>query len=395
MALTLASNAITFTDNTSLSSGIISTPQLSAGSVTTSIIAANSVTFDKISQNSGSFGFRNKIINGDMRISQRIGTTSQVFPTNSFTTRFPLDRWLVELSTGPGGITVAQDYNEVPSQDYYNSMRVDVTAVGGTGGQYCIIDQIIEGYNVRDILVRPFTLSFWVRSTKAGVYNIALQNAGPGNISDRSYITEYTIQNTNTWEYKTITFPRLAPDGGWNWENGRGLEVIFTLSKGDNNTILNQWITGNVIGSPNQVNFLDSTSNKFYLTGVQLEAGTIATPFEYRSFGLEFSLCQRYFLVLESDTALGIGGRVWAGDTNTNYIWSSGTFPVEMRDTPLLSNLSFASNGNNVNWARISSVVLDLTKRGYKIRVNPSEAGPMVLAFNSGIPIPAYLSAEL
>lgn len=277
---------ITKVTNRVLDSNAVGVAQLSAGAVAT-----------KLGSDSGQFGFRNKIINGDMRISQRRGTGLYTAAANGFRSFYTLDRWLVELSNGTGGVNLSQDFNVVPSQQFYNSLRVDVTSTTSQASpQYLLIDQIIEGCDVRDIMNRPFTLSFWVRSNKTGIYCIALQNAGPGNISDRSYITEYTIQTPDVWEYKTITFPGLDTTGGWNWENGRGLEVIFVLSK-DSSTgqPLNQWVSGNIAVSPNQVNLLDSTANKFYLTGVQLEVGSVATPFEHRPRGTELSLCQRFF----------------------------------------------------------------------------------------------------
>ena len=232
-------------------------------------------------------GFRNRIINGDMRIAQR-GTN---FPaaTNSVN----LDRWQWNKS-GAMVCTVSQS-TDVPNSTFQSSYKVDVTTADFSisSTEYAIVIQRIEGYDVRDLIGTTFTLSFWVKSPKTGTHCVGFRNES----QDRSFIKEYSVAVANAWEYKTITVPGgLITSGGWNWTNGAGLEVSFALATGlTYQTAANSWATGNFLATSNQVNVMDSTANDFFLAGVQLEVGSSATPFERRPIGMELALCQRYF----------------------------------------------------------------------------------------------------
>jgi hypothetical protein len=253
----------------------------------------------------GHFAFRNKLINGDMDIWQR-GTTFTVSTSSAYTA----DRWAVYtdiLRPGRGNVTQSSD---VPSNsEFQTSLQFQVTTVSNANNQPLTFRQIIEGYNARDLIAQTFNISFWVKSSKTGTYSVCLGNAGNGVVSDRSYVTEYTI-NTNNWEKKTIVVPGgLITAGTWNWTNGRGLEVIFGMAGAGASTPLNAWVTGDIETSPNQVNLLDVVGNAFNITGVQLERGVAATPFEHRPFGTELALCQRYYEV----TAVRTGAYQAAG----------------------------------------------------------------------------------
>jgi hypothetical protein len=305
---------------------------------TASAIVARSASgnFDATSINGGALaGMRNRIINGDMRLVRR-GTS---FPalTNPGAT-YTLDRW-VWVQNGAMVCTVSLS-NDFPNDTFQTSLKVDVTTADTSiaAGEYTIITQRIEGVNVRDLIGTTFTLSFWVKSPKAGVHCVSFRNAAP---VDRSYVKEYTITTANTWEYKTITVTGgLITAGTWDWTNGTGLDAGFTLLSGTAfQTTANAWQTGNFIATANQVNVMDSTANDFFITGVQLEPGSVATPFERRPFGVEAALCERYYEIsLDGSNVSLFSGNVTSG---TVY-WGNTAYKVDKRDVPnvVLTNLS-------------------------------------------------------
>lgn len=251
---------------------------------------------------------KNYIINGDMRIAQR-GTS---FPAIAGST-YSLDRW-TNINNTSAVFTITQD-TDVPTAGqagylFQNSLKVDVTTADASvaAGDRVQIRQIIEGYNWANIAQKKFTVSFWVKATKTGTYCISLVNNG----SDRSYVAEYTINSTLTWEYKTITILASPSAGGWNYTNSVGIVLSWTLMAGTNfNTTPGAWQTGNLHSTSNQVNSLDSTSNDFWLTGVMVNEGVIAAPFKlfgediegelaaclryYERLGENFMICQRQY----------------------------------------------------------------------------------------------------
>lgn len=280
-------------------------------------------------------GYKNRIINGGMDIAQR--GTSFVSPTATYT----LDRWLANYS-GAMNITITQDSNVPSNNEFQNSLKVAVTtadtSIGSTDIAY--IQQKIEGYNVRDLIGQTLTVSFWVKSTITGTYCVGFANS----TSDRSYVTTYTINTANTWEYKTITLPSgLITAGTWNWTNGVGLQVTFALAVGANyQTTANAWQTGNYIGTSAQVNAVSSTSNVFAITGVQLEKGAVATAYEHRAIGMEAELCQRYFQKTPSNN-VSLQGYGSASGANT---YAEIGLNVLMRATPTVG--AVFSSGVNV-----------------------------------------------
>jgi len=274
-------------------------------------------------------GTRNRIINGDMRIAQR-GTSFAAL------NGYGLDRWVFG-PTGAMVCTISQDA-DVPNDTFQSSLKVDVTTADTSiaAGDVAQLIQRIEGYNVRDLIGTTFTLSFWVKSPKTGTHCVGFRNA---SIPDRSYVKEYTVSAANTWEYKTLTVSGgLITAGTWNWTNGSGLDVCFTLACGTTyQTTADAWQTGNFIATANQVNVMDSTANDFYITGVQLEPGTVATPFERRSYGQEFSLCQRYYET---------GSAILAGSSQTGV---ANAIPVFWKQTKRIApslGYGFINTGN-------------------------------------------------
>lgn len=251
---------------------------------------------------------KNRIINGKMDIAQR-GSSFAAITTGDYSA----DRW--GFGNTSAAVLTASQQADGPGYDFPSSLRLAVTTADTAiaAGDQSTVGQVIEGCNVRDLVGRSFTLSFWVRSSKTGTHCVSFRNSTP----DRSYVAEYTINVANTWEFKTVTITGGLPTAGtWNWANGAGLRVSWALAAGSTyQTAAGAWQTGNFLATANQVNALDTVGNIFAITGVQLEIGATATPFGYRAYGLELSLCERYFeAVLNADrcsTGAGAYSYAW------------------------------------------------------------------------------------
>jgi ribosomal protein L27 len=329
------------------------------------------VELSGLNQNSGSLAFRNRIINGAMEISQR-GTSFAAVANVSYT----MDRFFW-ATAGTGVVTITQS-TDVPNNTFQNSLRVDVTTADTSiaAGDFYRIVQSIEGYNVRDLIGQTFTLSFWVKSPKTGVHCVSFRNFN----NDRSYITEYTVSAANTWEYKTITVNGgLITGGTWDWTNGTGIRVGFELAVGSTfQTTSGSWQVGNFSGTSNQVNCMDNVNNDFFLTGVQLELGPVATPFERRPFGVELALCQRYYFNPTGDNSWISYQFYTATASNTFLAAGHYTYPVPMRVTPTLSlNTTSATftNCSNLTLNSVSSPGTNENVYGFIARVTSTAAG--------------------
>lgn len=286
-------------------------------------------------------GMRNRIINGKMEIAQR--GTSFAAPASG---AYSLDRWL-SINVTSAVFTISQQTDVPSSNEFQNSLRAEVTTADASiaSGDVYTLEHTIEGYNVRDLIGRTFTLSFWVRSSKTGVHAVSFAS----DTGDRSYVVEYTINSANTWEYKTATVSGgLITAGTWNWTNGLGLRLRFALAAGTAfQTTANAWQTGNFLATANQVNCLDTIGNIFAITGVQLEAGSVATPFEHRPYGVELALCQRYYYrkTAASANAERLGAGLIYNTTTAQILFN---YPVPLRAMP--SQYGIANITNCLVW---------------------------------------------
>lgn len=268
---------------------------------------------DSSSVNGLGYGFKNRIINGDMRIDQRnagASVSGQAFGVDRFCSFNQCD----------GAIT-SQQVSDAPEGFNY-SYKITVTTADTSLGtaQYMELRQMIEGYNVADLgwgtaSAKTVTLSFWTKSSLTGTFGGTLMNSSV----NRSYPFSYTINAANTWEYKTITVPGDTT-GTWEKTNGNGMFVMLNLGAGtDWQGTANAWVASRKQTVSGAVSLIGTLNATWQITGVQLEKGTVATEFDYRPYGAELQLCQRYYEVVATATEyLGCG------------FWNSATAPYVM-----------------------------------------------------------------
>ncbi len=292
-------------------------------------------------------GRRNIIINGAMQISQRIGTTATAITSGNY----GIDRWGMYYD---GNSYTTQQVTDAPA-GFYNSMKLTVT--GTTTPNYSFFGQRIEGLNVNHIGLgtancQSFTVSFYVKSSVAGVYSISMTN-GAGDIG---YPVQYTINSVNTWERKSMTIAPIT-SGTWVTDSTNGLYLRVNMGSPSSRTATaNGWRSGNfdgADGSTGGVTWATTSGATFFMTGCQIEVGDTATEFEHRSFGEEHQLCRRYFQkTYPYDAYLGSNTDVAC----VNYLAISAAdehnfnFPVIMRGTPAMSLMR--KNGGAANQAQ-------------------------------------------
>jgi len=296
---------------------------------------------------------KNLITNGAMRVAQR----SQSRTGRVTSAYYTCDRWK-QFINNMGSWTIQQ--STTAPDGFSNSLRLACTTADASpaAGDYIIVGQILEGQDLQHLKkgtsgALSLTLSFWARSNKTGTYHIELNDVDNGRTAGAAY----TISSADTWEHKSIT---IAGDtsGAFGNDNGGSLEVLWWLGGGTDftsgTTVNAPWQTrsGNFINiAPSNVNLADSTSNEWYITGVQLEVGEQATPFEHRSFGDELARCQRYFHKTTGSTYTPHGGgAVFDSDTSDIHVH----LPQAMRTSP---SLSF---GGNVRVSRGSALTTDV-----------------------------------
>jgi hypothetical protein len=282
------------------------------------------------------------------------------------------DRWAFDYSAN-SKFTAQQNAGSVtPPAGFSNYLGVtSSSAYSVVAGDYFLLRQTIEGYNIADLgfgtaNAKTITLSFWVRSSLTGTFGGAVNNGG-----SYSYPISYSILAANTWEYKTIIISG-ATAGTWASNNTTGMNVLFNLGTGSTyTTTANSWVAGNYANSTGATSVVGTNGATFYITGVQLEPGSVATPFERRSYGAELALCQRYFCkTFPQSTApaqaaalagcLSVGGFSGQGVSLCAVTWR---YPATMRATPtltsyapLISGSGFRDSGGSLVGATIDFV---------------------------------------
>jgi hypothetical protein len=289
----------------------------------TDAAGGNTATINSYTPTASNMAGRNRIINGDMRIDQRNAGAS-VTPSSS---AYTLDRWRVGKSSP--AVMSFQQVADAPAGFTHSLLSTVVTSAATTSSALLYLQQNIEGFNVSDFgfgtaNAQPITASFWVKSNLTGLKSFSFINGA----LNRAYSTTYNIISANTWEYKTITVPGDTT-GTWNTNNGVGIELHFNFAVGSTyQTTLGSWSSGRTYTDATTPQFATTAGATINITGVQLEAGSVATPFERRQYGQELALCQRYYFRIydSSNTAIALGGY----QSSTNYS-AQFSYPVTPR----------------------------------------------------------------
>jgi hypothetical protein len=285
-------------------------------------------------------GFKNRIINGDMRIDQR-----NAGATVSTSSSYPVDRFYVVEGTSA---TFTSQRSTTAPTGFTNSLLFTVgTGASAGAAEQVQIRQAIEGFNIADLAwgtanAKSVTISFQVRSSVTGTYCVFLQSSDGGV----SYVATYTISAANTFESKSITI--TGPTSGtFSTDNSLGVLVGWDLGSGSNfNTTAGSWQSGQYRRTTAQANFISNSSATFYITGVQLEVAPSATSFDYRPYGTELMLCQRYYYRTALLTAGVIAASAFA--TTTVGFSAFGSFPVRLRTNP--SALETSGTATDYQW---------------------------------------------
>jgi hypothetical protein len=275
-------------------------------------------------------GFRNRLINSDMRIDQR--NAGAAVTLTGIDSEFPVDRF--KFTSNTTASLALQQVADAP-QGFVNSIRATVNTADASPAVGVWMEQPIEGLNVSDLgwgtaNAQAVTISFWVKSTLTGTFGASLQNSA----RNRSYPFTYAISAANTWEQKTVT---VAGDtsGTWLTTNGVGIYVISDLGlTGSLRGTAGSWAAADYRGVTSAVSVIGTLNATWQITGVQLEAGSVATPFERRPYGTELALCQRYFFRWANDSGVPVYDLGLQAYSSSAAFGKLFDFPVVMRSAP-------------------------------------------------------------
>jgi hypothetical protein len=305
--------------------------------------------------------FRNRIINGACVIDQRNAGASVTQTTGNL---FPVDRFFITGSVASK--FTAQQSSTAPAGFNKSLLITSSSAYSVGSGDFYVVAQNIEGYNVADLNwgttnAKTVTLSFQVYSSLTGTFGGALVGG-----STYSYPFTYTISSANTWTTISVTVAGPTSGGTWDITNGSGLIVRFGLGVGTTYSgTAGSWSANNYFSATGATSVVGTNGATFYITGVQLEAGTTASPFEYRQYGTEFALCQRYFQK---------NPYIFGAAISTNTLGVGYVFPVVMRTGPtgaLLTSTPYAEWPDNVGYtASGASFVGSIGAPGGELRIS-------------------------
>jgi len=297
---------------------------------------------------------RNRIINGNMLIDQRNAGASVTPAVGTYT----LDRWVLNVSAA-SKVSVQQNAGSVtPPVGFSNYAGLTSTsAYTVAAGDYISFAQNIEGFNVADLgwgtaNAKTITISFWVRSSLTGTFGGVIQNSG----LNRSYPFTYTIISANTWEQKTLT---IAGDttGTWATGNTTGIAVLFGIGVGTTfQGTSGAWAATNYVSATGATNIVATSGATWYVTGVQLEVGTKATPYEMQIYSDQLAQCQRYYFASTVATyVITIG------------TYNGGQFPVTMRTIPSMTFPGLAGTQSSLNIVPSGWFFFDNATSGYGV----------------------------
>jgi len=331
----------------------------------------------------GTVAGQSLIINGDMAVAQR-GTSST---SDGYST---VDRWRpASLNTDQLVHTFSQS-TDAPS-GFSTSFKVNIDTKETTldADESLKFEQRIEGQNLQSLAkgtsdAKSLTVSFWVKSNTTGTYICELDDRD----NTRAYSQAYTIDSADTWEYKTLTYAGDTT-GTLDNDNGQSLRLTFVLAAGANfttGTLTTGWASrtdaNRFVG---QENLMAADDNNWYITGVKLEVGNTATPFQHESYGENLAKCKRYYQIWGNDNANIHAYPMWAYSAANSATWVD--LPLQMRATPTLTrvgdpvNTSGAATSTDkwavyqTAWLGMASMTLSTaTSTGFRIDIVPNNA---------------------
>jgi hypothetical protein len=335
----------------------------SSASVNIALNTDGSATFAQMPVPPSAYAMRNKIINGAMEIDQRNNGASVT--VNNAVGGYGLDRWYYENNSGAGVFTL-QQVSDAPS-GFVNSLKITTTTADATlnATDRALIAQKIEGYNIIDFAfgtssAKSITLSFWCKCSLTGTFGGVITN----NAGNRSYPFTYTINVASTWEYKTVT---ISGDitGTWLTNNSAGAILIWGLGVGSTYSgTAGAWAAAQYLSATGGVNVIGTNSATWQITGVQLEVGSVATPFERRLINQELAMCQRYYYEQNIDIQTPA-----AASLLQRY-----NFPVTMRTSPTIAN-KVAGNFFNIS---VTNDAGNTSSQGFYFQISGSTANAYI-----------------
>ena len=373
-----------------IADGIITSAKIVDGTIVNADINASAaIVSTKLTGITSPAGFRNIVINGDMQIAQRSTSVASITTVGYYT----VDRFKTVISS-LGTFTQSQSTDVPSGYGFANSFKMDCTTADASpsAGDYLILQQNFEGQNLQYLKkgtanAVSLTLSFWVKSTKTGTFIAELYDDDNG----RGISKSYTVSVSNTWEFKTITFAGDTT-GAFTNDNNNSLSLNFWLGAGTDftsGTLQTTWAsTVNTNRTVGQVNIADNTANDWYITGVQLEAGTSATDFEFLPIDVDLARCQRYYQKLSSAHTYGSPTGFMLIGYNSTTAYGVINFLITMRNSPSISysgNLRLADQVNfggaltNIVFNYISNITAEIvgtvssgitTNRLYQVQNN-------------------------
>jgi hypothetical protein len=334
--------------------------------MTLAISGTTGITLAGQFDSASTFGFKNRIINGGMVIDQRNAGAASTAPATGF--GYLVDRWYYSSSQA-SKFTAQQNQGSVTPPVGFSSYQglTSSSAYSVTATDYFILAQYIEGFNTADLAwgtanATSVTLSFKVYSSLTGTFGGVFSNSA----NSRSYPFTYTISSANTWTSISVT---IAGDTTGTWigaTNGIGLKVIFGLGVGSTYSgTAGSWSANTYLSATGSVSVVGTNGATFYITGVQLEKGSTATSFDFRSYGTELALCQRYYQKYLSNL---LSGYNQASQPLYNCLY----FAVPLRTTPTMaySNIAYSNasglTGNLANQSLYrATLTITATGAGY------------------------------
>jgi hypothetical protein len=355
-----------------ITDSIITSAKIADGTIVNADINASAaIASTKLSGITSPAAFRNIVINGDMQVAQRGTSTASVSSGSGFDC---VDRFSRYIATA-GTWTISQSTDVPSGYGFAKSLKFDCTTANASlsaGSEFSFSTQF-EGQNLQYLKkgtanAQSLTLSFWVKSTKTGTFIVNINDNDNARVVSKSY----TVNTTNTWEFKTLTFP-ADTSGAFDNDNASSVQLRFwlvagtTFTSGTLDTVWGSQSSANY--AVGQVNTADSTSNDFLITGVQLEAGTSATDFEFLPIDVSLARCLRYFNILMSSTINHQG--VVTSFYNSTRAFFRLPYLVTMRATPTISTsgvtIQYAQNNTTGTTSTIPNTFPGVTSSSMEI----------------------------